>query len=86
MAKNPEETNTRVSNALDGALSRARQQEAQEKAFKVDISKARYIIFSDLHTGARDGADDFRICERTYNAALAYYERLGYTLVVLGQS
>ena len=70
--------------SLDGALSRARLQEAQERACKVDISKARHIIFSDLHKGARDGADDFRVCERTYNAALAYYERLGYTLVVLG--
>jgi hypothetical protein len=84
MAKNPEETNTRVSNALDAALSRAHQQEVEEGAYTVDISEARYIIFSDLHKGARDGADDFRICERTYNAALAYYERLGYTLIVLG--
>jgi hypothetical protein len=42
------------------------------------------IIFSDQHKGARDGADDFQRCERSYNAALAYYNHVGYRLVVLG--
>ncbi|MDQ3630767.1 MAG: hypothetical protein M3417_05730 [Actinomycetota bacterium] len=42
------------------------------------------VIFSDQHKGARDGADDFQRCERGYNAALAYYHRLGYHLVELG--
>jgi UDP-2,3-diacylglucosamine pyrophosphatase LpxH len=32
----------------------------------------------------RNGADDFRRSERAYNAALAYYFRMGHTLVVLG--
>jgi len=44
----------------------------------------RVIIFSDQHKGARDGADDFQRCERSYNAALAYYNHLRYRLVVLG--
>ncbi len=52
----------------------------------IDLATDRYIIFSDLHRGARDGADDFRRTERAYNAALAYYLRLGYTLVVLGDA
>src|SRR5215210_5858400 len=30
------------------------------------------------------GADDFQRCERAYNAALTWYDRLGYRLVVLG--
>jgi hypothetical protein len=42
------------------------------------------VIFSDHHKGARDGADDFQRCERTYNAALAYYDELGYHLMELG--
>jgi predicted phosphodiesterase len=44
----------------------------------------RVIIFSDLHKGARDGADDFQRCERAYNAALAYYNHLEYHLIELG--
>ena len=44
----------------------------------------RIIVFSDLHKGARDGADDFQRCERAYNAALAYYFHLGYHLIELG--
>src|SRR5690348_6904967 len=42
------------------------------------------IIFSDLHKGGRDGADDFQRCEPTYNAALTYYRALGYHLIELG--
>lgn len=52
----------------------------------LDIAADRYIIFSDHHRGARDGADDFRRTERAYNAALAYYFRLGYTLIILGDA
>src|SRR5262245_33904198 len=61
---------------------------AHEKAFvsprSFRIGKDRMIIFSDLHKGARNGADDFRHCERAYNAALGYYYALGYWLVELG--
>ncbi len=78
------ETRARVGKALDAALVRARKQEAEEGAFTIDIAKDKFIIFSDLHKGARNGADDFRVCERAYNAALAYYFRAGHTLVTLG--
>lgn len=44
----------------------------------------RLVIFSDHHRGVRDGADDFKACEASYNAALGYYFEQGYTLVVLG--
>ena len=44
----------------------------------------RLVILSDQHKGACDGADDFQRCERSYNAALTYYERLGYRLILLG--
>ena len=39
----------------------------------VELDALRWVVFSDLHKGSRDGADDFRRCERAYNAALAYY-------------
>ena len=46
----------------------------------------RYIIFSDQHRGARNGADDFESAEETYMAALAWYFEHGYTLIVLGDA
>ena len=49
-----------------------------------DVSKDRVIIFSDQHKGARNGADDFMICEPNYLAALDYYYQKGYFLILLG--
>jgi hypothetical protein len=42
------------------------------------------IIFSDHHRGAKDGADDFWRCERSYRAALGHYFERGHRLVLLG--
>jgi hypothetical protein len=58
---------------------------AYESAGTFSLSPdTRVIIFSDHHKGGRDGADDFQRCERTYNAALAYYQELEYHLMELG--
>lgn len=46
----------------------------------------RYIIFSDHHKGARNGADDFTTCEPNYLAALDYYNTNDFSLVCLGDS
>lgn len=73
-----------IATALDAAFQRALKQEQAEGPAVIDIRSAKYVIFSDLHKGNRNGADDFRICERAYNAALAYYDRLQYSLVELG--
>lgn len=73
-----------VSAALDAAFKRALEQEQAEGEVVLDIHTARMIVFSDHHKGNRDGADDFRVCEQAYNAALAYYDRLRYTLIVMG--
>lgn len=70
--------------ALEAVFRRALQQEQDEGQRVIDINSAKLVIFSDHHKGNRDDADDFRLCERAYNAALAYYDRLGYTLVLLG--
>lgn len=51
---------------------------------KRELGKEKIIVFSDQHKGARDGADDFQRCERSYNAALTYYNHLGYHLILLG--
>ncbi len=44
------------------------------------------IIFTDLHKGTRDGADDFAICEDNYIAALDYYDRKKFYYINLGDS
>jgi hypothetical protein len=51
---------------------------------ELDLRSARLVVFSDLHKGARDGADDFRRSERAYLAALGYYLEQGHTLITLG--
>ncbi|MBX7151833.1 metallophosphoesterase [bacterium] len=51
---------------------------------EADCLSDRFIVFSDQHKGARDGADDFLLCEQNYNRALAYYFQSGFALAVLG--
>lgn len=49
-----------------------------------DIATGKMIIFSDQHKGARNGADDFMICEPNYLHALEYYHQNGFHLIGLG--
>jgi predicted phosphodiesterase len=51
---------------------------------KFDSSKDKFIIFSDQHKGAKNGADDFMLCEPNYLAALDYYYEKGYFYIALG--
>lgn len=61
-------------------------EEARKLSRTLDVRKGRYILFSDHHRGAKNRADDFRICEAIYCAALEYYFEMGYTLCVLGDA
>jgi UDP-2,3-diacylglucosamine pyrophosphatase LpxH len=49
-----------------------------------DITTGRFIIFSDHHKGAGDGADDFAGCKQAYLSALDYYLTNGYHYIALG--
>jgi hypothetical protein len=69
-----------VAKRLDETVERIKDQ----APLTLDAAGERWVIFSDMHKGARNHADDFRRCEKAYNAALAWYLRMGYTLVVLG--
>ena len=51
-----------------------------------ELQAGKFIIFSDQHKGARDGADDFTFAEPNYLAALEYYNTNDFTLVCLGDS
>lgn len=46
----------------------------------------RFIIFSDQHRGAKNGADDFMHAEPVYLSALNYYYNEGYYFISLGDS
>ena len=49
-----------------------------------DCTKEKFIIFSDHHKGARNGADDFMLCELNYLSALDFYFEKGYSYIALG--
>jgi predicted phosphodiesterase len=46
----------------------------------------KFIIFSDQHKGARNGADDFTLAEPNYLAALDYYYKNDFVFINLGDS
>lgn len=49
-----------------------------------EAGKEKFIIFSDMHKGAKNGADDFAVCERSYTTALDYYYQNGFQFIALG--
>ncbi|MXV49821.1 metallophosphoesterase [Pedobacter sp. HMF7647] len=57
------------------------------KGFVVNFSaEDKFIIFSDHHKGAKDGADDFKCSEHNFLSALDFYNKNGFTYVCLGDS
>jgi predicted phosphodiesterase len=52
----------------------------------LDLQTSKFIIFSDQHKGAKNGADDFMLAEPNYIAALNHYNQEGFHLVCLGDS
>jgi len=54
--------------------------------FKFDAGMQSIIIFSDHHKGARDGSDDFAVCEENYLAALDYYNNKKFFYISLGDT
>lgn len=73
----------RYQRAVDKALDRA-YQTAQGDAISIAIDDMQFVIFSDLHKGTKDGADDFAKSEAGYHTALSHYSQQGYTLIVNG--
>jgi predicted phosphodiesterase len=51
-----------------------------------DAHKDKFIILSDQHKGARDGADVFALAEKNYIAALDYYYKNRFFYINLGDS
>jgi len=53
---------------------------------KFDKQNDKFILFSDLHKGARDGADIFANAAPNYLAALEYYNNENFCYICLGDS
>ena len=77
----------RVFEALT-ALRERMDRDPGKKGFVIPFQPAesKFVIFSDQHKGARNGADDFALAEPNYLAALNYYEQAQYHLILLGDS
>ena len=67
-----------LTEALDATLKRA------DTSMPLDVRSAKLVVFSDLHRGAGNSADEFLRTETTYLAALWRYFQAGFTLVSLG--
>ena len=52
----------------------------------LNADTGRIIVFSDQHKGAKNGADDFMICEPNYLAALDYYNERQFCFISLGDN
>ncbi len=75
----------RIFKALSSLLDCIIKQEKKKGlVIDFDCTRQKIIIFSDHHKGARNGADDFTICEPNYLAALDYYFEKGYIYIALG--
>ncbi len=55
-------------------------------SISIDISKDKFIIFSDQHKGNRDSADDFANHEFNYLRALEYYSQQNFSFINMGDS
>lgn len=75
----------RVFDGLSGLLKDIEVgKEKKGVAVPFAADKGRFIIFSDQHKGAKNGADDFMLCEPAYLAALDFYYQNNFSLLVLG--
>jgi predicted phosphodiesterase len=77
----------RVFKALDKLYKEIRD-EPGKRGLSISFHQetGKFIIFSDQHKGARNGADDFTMSEPNYLAALEYYNRNDFYLICLGDS
>ena len=75
----------RIFSALSELLTRILNEDKKKGLIiPFEANEGKFIIFSDHHKGARNGADDFVICEPAYLAALDYYYQQGFHYIALG--
>lgn len=77
----------RIFKALSQLKSEIEKQPSKKGPFlATEVENSKFIIFSDQHKGAKDGADDFMLCEPNYLAALDYYNENGFFFISLGDN
>lgn len=76
-----------VFNALDELLKTIKTNPGKKGiTIPFDCYSGKFIIFSDMHKGGGNGADDFMLCEDNYLQALEYYHHSGFNFIALGDS
>lgn len=74
-----------VFTSLTGLVNDIRAQKPERGAIiPFDLQTAKFVFVSDQHKGARDAADDFRLAEKNYRAALQHYFKENYLLINIG--
>lgn len=75
----------RIFDALTQLLQQIEEgEEKKGPLIPFESAIGKFIIFSDQHKGARNGADDFMACEAAYLQALDFYRQQGFHLIALG--
>jgi predicted phosphodiesterase len=75
----------RIFAALSNLLSCILKEEKKKGLIiPFEAGNEKFIIFSDMHKGAKNGADDFAVCEHAYLTALDYYYTAGFQFIALG--
>ncbi len=75
----------RVHEALTKLFEESKSRSGKKTiTIEAGIDDAKFIIFSDQHKGAKNGSDDFMVCEPNYLAALEYYFDKGFHFISLG--
>lgn len=68
-------------------FSRIYQEAKQkDKRIPIDFKTDRFVLFSDHHKGDSSPSDDFHKNADLYKAALSYYHKKEYSLIVLGDN
>ncbi len=74
----------RVHTALDDLFIKINDTGKRGLSIPFDTQLQKFIILSDHHKGAKNGADDFALAEKNYLEALQYYNNNGYFYIALG--
>jgi predicted phosphodiesterase len=74
----------RVHTALDNLFIKINDTGKRGVCIPFETHLQKFIILSDHHKGAKNGADDFAIAEKNYLEALQYYNNNSYFYIALG--